>query len=484
MAGTDGRWHRRRAAAALALLIAVGVIVAIVLGAGSSPPSKAADAASSSSATTTVQRRDLVETDTEPGTLGHTNQQTVYNRLSGTITWLPSVGQVITPGQALLRIADEPVILMNGRTPAYRDLGPSDGDALDILELNRNLVALGFDPEGVVVDDAWQAATTAGVDALQASLGEAETGTLKLGQVVFLHGNRLVSSISAPLGSQAALRVAPPAPEYVSLTTTGTTSVGATTSTRAGAPRHHAMTPNTLPALLELLKAETAQLKAAEAQLRAARSTPPQSGGGTPRKANPSPAADTKSPKNNNSANNPAGVNAGGESAIAVMTTSSTRIVVSVQLDPSKQSEAKVGRHVAVIMPSGKSVGGRISAVGPATQPPNGNSGAGDGTGGNATTGSGSSTTVPVTIIPRGHPSGKGLNHASVSVKFAQARAKHVLSVPVTALLATQGGRYVLQEAASRHRLIPVTLGLFAAGYVEISGTGIYPGLVVTDSQG
>jgi hypothetical protein len=59
-----------------------------------------------------------------------------------------------------------------------------------------------------------------------------------------------------------------------------------------------------------------------------------------------------------------------------------------------------------------------------------------------------------------------------------------VLSVPVTALLATQGGRYALQEAASPHRLILATTGLFAAGYVEISGTGIYPGLVVADSQG
>jgi hypothetical protein len=34
------------------------------------------------------------------------------------------------------------------------------------------------------------------------------------------------------------------------------------------------------------------------------------------------------------------------------------------------------------------------------------------------------------------------------------------------------------------HALIPVTTGLFAAGYVEISGSGIYPGLAVTDSQG
>jgi len=59
-----------------------------------------------------------------------------------------------------------------------------------------------------------------------------------------------------------------------------------------------------------------------------------------------------------------------------------------------------------------------------------------------------------------------------------------VLSVPVTALIATQGGGYAVQEAAQPHSLIPVTPGLFAAGYVQISGTGIYPGLQVTDSQG
>ncbi|MGO9971481.1 MAG: hypothetical protein ACLP01_01355 [Solirubrobacteraceae bacterium] len=52
----------------------------------------------------TVQRRNLVETDTEAGTLSYADQQTVYNRLSGTITWLPAVGQVIKQGQALYKI--------------------------------------------------------------------------------------------------------------------------------------------------------------------------------------------------------------------------------------------------------------------------------------------------------------------------------------------------------------------------------------------
>jgi multidrug efflux system membrane fusion protein len=76
------------------------------------------------------------------------------------------------------------------------------------------------------------------------------------------------------------------------------------------------------------------------------------------------------------------------------------------------------------------------------------------------------------------------LDQAAVSVNFSQAQANNVLSVPVTALLATGGGNYAVQEAAVPHRLIAVQTGLFAAGYVEISGAGIYPGLVVTDSQG
>jgi hypothetical protein len=41
-----------------------------------------------------------------------------------------------------------------------------------------------------------------------------------------------------------------------------------------------------------------------------------------------------------------------------------------------------------------------------------------------------------------------------------------------------------VQEAASPHRLLPVTPGLFAAGYVQISGTNVFEGLQVTDSQG
>jgi hypothetical protein len=89
-----------------------------------------------------------------------------------------------------------------------------------------------------------------------------------------------------------------------------------------------------------------------------------------------------------------------------------------------------------------------------------------------------------VTVGLDRHARGGGLDQAAVSVNFVQSKASHVLSVPVTALLATSGSSFAVQEAAAPHRLIPVQTGLFAAGYVEISGAGIHPGLRVTDSQG
>jgi hypothetical protein len=180
-----------------------------------------------------------------------------------------------------------------------------------------------------------------------------------------------------------------------------------------------------------------------------------------------------------------------------VLETSSTQLVVTVDLDATKQSEAKVGEPVTVEMPAGNAVNGKVIAVSPVAQSDSGNGGGGSGDGG-AGNGSGnggggngsgngngsSGATIPVTVGLKGRTSGAGLDQAAVSVSFAKAEARGVLSVPVTALLAVAGGSYAVQAAAAPQALIPVTTGLFAAGYVQISGSGIYPGLAVTDSQG
>src|SRR5580704_3647629 len=203
-----GRWLGRLLAG-LALVIAVAIVVVVVVNAGSSTPN-ASGSTSKPSGSTTVQRRNLVETDTESGTLSYNSPQTVYNRMSGTLTWLPQVGQEIRAGQTLYKVDGQAVLLMVGTTPAYRDLSPSDSDGADIEELNRNLVKLGFNAANITVDDVWEAATTEGVDLLQESLGETETGTLTLGRIVFLPGDQLVTTVDGTLGSTGGPRTTRP----------------------------------------------------------------------------------------------------------------------------------------------------------------------------------------------------------------------------------------------------------------------------------
>ena len=497
---------RTRIAAALALVVVIAVILIVVLDSGSpSTPASSANAADVTGAAT-VQRRDLVETDTESGTLSYADPETVYNRLTGTITSLPNVGQLIKPGGTLFRVNGEPVTLMNGSTPAFRALAPSDTPGADVLQLNRNLVALGFNPDGIVVDDIWQAATTAGVDLFQASLGETETGTLALGQVVFMPGSQLISTVDLTLGStgggggsnasnpssSVSTTTDPPVPELVSLHTNGcpTSGAPAPSATCSGPSRstggHHSSKkrkrhsrPNgsSLAALVGVLRSET---QALEQQLRAAQQGAHGSPSNRPTSHNPSSSGSHNNPSSGSSGG-------GGGSPVAILQTTSTKLVVTVDLSASSQSEAVVGEHVTVQMPSGNTVAARITAVSPVAQSSSNsgnNGGGGNGNGNGNGNGASSSSTVPITVTLKGHHTGPGLDQAAVSVNFAQQRANHVLSVPVTALVAVAGGKYAIQQAQAPHTLIPVTPGLFAAGYVQISGSGVYQGLQVTDSQG
>ena len=529
---TEGRHWFARVLVGLALIVAVVIVVAVavVVNAGSSTPSASGNT-NKPSGSTTVQRRNLVQTDTESGTLSYNSPQTVYNRMSGTITWLPQVGQVIKPGQTLYKVDGQPVLLMDGTTPAYRDLGPSDSDGADIEELNRNLVKLGFNAANITVDDVWQAATTEGVDLLQESLGETETGSLTLGRIVFLPGDQLVTTVDGTLGSAGGTNASAdvtPSPEFVDYSvpqtssaepsahqashkspktkncasTTGTTTPDKTgttpTQSAAGTQSNNCKSKKSgkptaeqqLQALLALLKAETQQLKHNGGGNPSGGSGSPSSGGsGNGGSGNGGSGGGNAGSGNSGSGNS----GSGSGTATAILQTTSTQLVVTVDLAATVQSEAVEGEHVTAEMPNGDVVNGKITAVSPVAQSSssgnngNGNSGNGNGNSGNngsGNNGNGSSSTIPVTIALSGHNTGAGLDQAAVSVNFVQQKATNVLSVPVTALLATGGGNYSVQEATPPHTLIPVTTGLFAAGYVEISGPGIYPGLAVTDSQG
>jgi hypothetical protein len=560
----------RSAAGAAGALVVVVVGVILIVSAGSPSQSKGASPSHGVSGATTVQYRNLIATDTESGTLSYANPQTVYNRESGTITWLPQVGAIVKPGGTLFDVDNAPVILFDGTTPAYRDLDSSDTDGPDILELNRDLKQMGFDPDHEIsVDNAWQTGTTDAVDRWQESLGATETGDITLGQIVFLPGRQEIDTLDTTVGSTGAssgggsgdtsYEVGSAHAEFVSDTigsdTGATGATGATGDASDVAARDAAASCNgldvqatdpttnstkkstnetdsagdaaALPScnqkgttgpqgttgttgatgkgpsqeavLLALLKAETLELKKSLASSGTGgrtgtggtgASTGGSGGSFTGGSGGGSESAGSGASASGGSGSS--GASSGGSTASAILQTSSTDVIVSVDLDATKQSEAKVGERVSVEMPAGNTVEGKITVVSPIAQSSSsgstgsGSSGSsGSGSSGSGSSGSGSSATIPVTIALLSHhlPT-TGLDQAAVSVNFEQQVENHVLSVPVTALLATNGGGYAVQEAASPHKLIPVTPGLFAAGDVQISGSGIYTGLQVTDSQG
>ena len=106
----------------------------------------------------------------------------VINQTSGTVTWLPEVGQVVEQGQVIYRVDGNPVVLLYGATPAYRTLSAGMTGA-DVTELNANLVALGYATAAEIPagTDTFTSATATALNKLQASLGMSQTGTLTRG---------------------------------------------------------------------------------------------------------------------------------------------------------------------------------------------------------------------------------------------------------------------------------------------------------------
>jgi peptidoglycan hydrolase-like protein with peptidoglycan-binding domain len=348
------------AAAALAAA-AVGAAWATAAGdSGSSADDT--DTTSGARATATVQQRDLVQHETVDGTLGYDDTETLYAQAMGTVTALREPGSVVQRGQALYWLDGKPVTLMYGKVPMWRRLDASSSGGRDIRQLERNLVALGYDPsQKIDIDDEWDSATTAAVKRWQDDKGFPETGSVELGQIAFLPGPRRIGQLKTTRG-----------------------------------------------ALLQ----------------------------------------------------------PGGE----VVDTSSTRRIVTVDLDADKQSLVKKGDKVEVELPDGSTVDGRIASVGKVAESET-----------DPQTGEQSEPTIPIEIrLVPGAKTG-GLDETSVDVSLQKDRAENALTVPVSALLALAEGGYAVEVvvAGGSTRLVPVEPGMYADSIVEISGDGIKKGMKV-----
>jgi peptidoglycan hydrolase-like protein with peptidoglycan-binding domain len=189
----------KRAAAAAAGAAAIAGAVVLIVGGDDAPPVRAASTASS---TATVERRDLVDRESVDGTLGYADAAPLLAGASGTVTALPEAGSVLKRGRSLYSVDGEPAAwLLYGSLPAWRDFDSAMTDGEDVRQLERNLRALGHDPDGdMTVDDEWTWATTAAVKRFQDERGLTEDGTLARGEVVFRPGRARVGEVKAVLG--------------------------------------------------------------------------------------------------------------------------------------------------------------------------------------------------------------------------------------------------------------------------------------------
>jgi len=154
-----------------------------------------------------VTRQDIAASAPVTATLGYAGSYPVRGQGGGTLTWLPSAGQVIRQGHALYKTDNgSPGVLLYGSVPDWRPLGEGvTGE--DVSQLNHDMVALGDADSADISALGWDYfswETAAGVEKLQLALGASfPSGWLPLGSVVFEPQALRVSQVTGSLGGPA-----------------------------------------------------------------------------------------------------------------------------------------------------------------------------------------------------------------------------------------------------------------------------------------
>lgn len=178
--------------------------------------------------TAPVEVRDLLEevewTGTllygEPVTIGatstaggtSTSTSTSGGAVGGTITGATALGTEIARGNTVAMVDGEPVVAIYGQRPLWRDL--EEGiEGPDVLMLEANLVALGYDQDVTVsVDSEFTGNTELMVERWQEDLGMAVTGIVGISDVVVLPGPGVLTT-EAVVGATASGDLATVSPE-------------------------------------------------------------------------------------------------------------------------------------------------------------------------------------------------------------------------------------------------------------------------------
>jgi peptidoglycan hydrolase-like protein with peptidoglycan-binding domain len=143
-----------------------------------------------------------------------------------------------------------------------------------------------------------------------------------------------------------------------------------------------------------------------------------------------------------------------------VLSATSDKLHVRVDLDASQQGEVKKGDRVQITLPGNTPVNGRVAGFGRVAQAEPGTQAA--------------AATIPTFISLDDPAKAGGLDQAPVQVDITTKGVQRALSVPVTALVGKSGGGFAVEvvRAGERRELVAVRLGLFdtGGGRVQVEG--------------
>jgi Putative peptidoglycan binding domain len=164
-------WGLRRAGVAAVVAVLALAVVAVgqaVLG----RPRPAVPAPQVATAMAPVTRGTVTQRIQIAGVLGFDGtHQVAHQGRAGILTAAAQPGAVVRRGGVLYRVDNQPVRLLFGTVPAYRDLAAGMPDGPDVHQLEQNLAALRLDPGRV--DQRFTGATAAAIRRWQARVGTA-----------------------------------------------------------------------------------------------------------------------------------------------------------------------------------------------------------------------------------------------------------------------------------------------------------------------
>lgn len=161
-----------------------------------------------------------------------------------------------------------------------------------------------------------------------------------------------------------------------------------------------------------------------------------------------------------------------------VMTVTREGLVVTAQPAENQLSRFKPDGRVRVKLADGSAVDGRIRSLIRGSGSGSGSGGEGGGSGEGQGQGQGGAKTT-VTIVLDAQEQAQRAGQSTVSITVVGDTAEHALIVPVTALLALDGGGYGVRVSdGPTPRLVKVQLGLIADAKAQITGD-VRPGAQV-----